>query len=83
MTAKEVYLHLADVCEHAAATILLPETKIGMLASAAVWRRLADACRPAKESGLNAPQDRLAVQEDLEARSFSALPIQVSSSSKN
>jgi hypothetical protein len=83
MTAKEVYLHLADVCEHAAATVLLPETKLGMLASAAAWRRLAAACRPAEKSGLNALQDGLAVKEDLEARSVSALSIQVSSSSKN
>jgi hypothetical protein len=40
----------------------------GMLASAAVWRRLADTYRVA-ESGLNAPQDKVAVLEDLEARS--------------
>lgn len=39
-----------------------------MLASAAVWRRLADTYRVA-ESGLNAPQDKVAVLEDLEARS--------------
>jgi hypothetical protein len=40
MRAKEFYLHLAEVCERAAATAPLPETKVGMLASAAVWRRL-------------------------------------------
>lgn len=40
MKAKEFYLHLAEVCERAAATAPLPETKVGMLASAAVWRRL-------------------------------------------
>ena len=39
--AKEVYLHLAALCERAAANVLLPEAKAGMLASAAVWRRLA------------------------------------------
>jgi hypothetical protein len=40
MKAKEFYLHLAEVCERAAATAPLPETRVGMLASAAVWRRL-------------------------------------------
>jgi len=40
MRAKEFYMHLAEVCERAAATAPLPETKVGMLASAAVWRRL-------------------------------------------
>jgi len=40
MRAREFYLHLAEVCERAAATAPLPETKVGMLASAAVWRRL-------------------------------------------
>jgi hypothetical protein len=40
MSAKEFYLHLAEVCERAAGTAPLPETKVGMLASAAVWRRL-------------------------------------------
>lgn len=40
MKAKEFYLHLAEVCERAAATAPLPETQVGMLASAAVWRRL-------------------------------------------
>jgi hypothetical protein len=40
MRGKEFYLHLAEVCERAAANAPLPETKVGMLASAAVWRRL-------------------------------------------
>ena len=40
MKAGEIYLHLAEACERAAATAPLPETKVGMLASAAVWRRL-------------------------------------------
>jgi hypothetical protein len=48
MKAKEVYLHLAEVCEHAAGAADLPSTKVGMLASAAVWRRLADDFRPRK-----------------------------------
>jgi hypothetical protein len=42
MKAKDVYLHLAEECERAAAAADLPSTKVGMLASAAVWRRLAD-----------------------------------------
>ena len=46
MRAKEFYLHLAEVCERAAATVPLPETKVGMLASAAVWRRLVADLRP-------------------------------------
>jgi len=40
MKAREIYLHLAEACERAAATAPLPETKVGLLASAAVWRRL-------------------------------------------
>lgn len=42
MQSKDVYLHLAEECERAAAAADPPSTKIGMLASAAVWRRLAD-----------------------------------------
>jgi hypothetical protein len=41
MKAKDVYLHLARKCERAALAADLPSTKVGMLASAAVWRRLA------------------------------------------
>jgi hypothetical protein len=40
MKAREIYQHLAEACERAAATAPLRETKVGMLASAAVWRRL-------------------------------------------
>jgi hypothetical protein len=49
MNATEVYLHLAVVCERAAVTALLPEAKVGMLASAAAWRRLAASFRPWEE----------------------------------
>jgi hypothetical protein len=73
--AKEVYLHLAAVCERAAANALLPEAKAGMLASAAVWRRLA------MES--NNRRDDLAVLGDLDARSFSVSPILPVSGRKN
>ena len=60
--AKEVYLHLAAVCERAAANALLPEAKAGMLASAAVWRRLAANFRPWTEAASNPQQDKLAEQ---------------------
>jgi hypothetical protein len=83
MTARELYLRLATVCDLAAATTLHPQARAGMLSSAAVWRRLADTCRPATTTGLNIPQDKLAVPENLEMRSFSALPIQAPSGSKN
>jgi hypothetical protein len=62
MTAKEVYLHLAEVCERTAATAHLPETKVGMLASAAVWRRLAADFKPWGEAGSNTRQDKAAEQ---------------------
>jgi hypothetical protein len=42
MKAKDVYLHIAEECVRAAAVADLLSTKVGMLASAAVWRRLAD-----------------------------------------
>ena len=42
MKSKDIYLHLADECVRAAAAADLPSTKTGMLASAAVWRRLAN-----------------------------------------
>jgi hypothetical protein len=58
MTAKEVYLHLAEVCERTAATVHLPETKVGMLASAAVWRRLAADFKPWGEAGSNTDRTR-------------------------
>jgi hypothetical protein len=71
--AKEVYLHLAALCERAAATALLPEVKAGMLASAATWRRLAANFRPWTEAAPNLQQDKLAEQvrtlEELDARS--------------
>ena len=73
MKAKEVYLHLAALCERAAANALLPEAKAGMLASAAVWRRLAANFRPWTEAASNPQQDKLAEQirslEELDARS--------------
>jgi hypothetical protein len=75
MNAKEVYMHVADVCERAAATALLPETKVGMLASAAMWRRLAANFRPWAQAKPNPPQDKLAEQapslEESDARSYS------------
>ena len=68
MKAKEVYLHLADACERAATTALLPEAKVGMLATAAVWRRLAANCGPWS----NPRRDKLAEQvrslDELDAR---------------
>ena len=83
MTAKDVYLRLADACEQAAAATLIPDTKSGLLASAAVWRRLADTYRVAEKSGLNARQDKVAVLEDSEARSVSRPSMPILSSSKN
>ena len=80
MKAK-VYLHLAEVCERTAAD--LPETKVEMLASAAVWRRLAMAFSPSEEAGSNTRRDRLAVLGDPEVRSFSALSIQPFTGWKN
>jgi hypothetical protein len=62
MKAREVYLHLAEVCERTAATAHLPETKVGMLASAAVWRRLAANFRPWEEAGSNTRRDKPAEQ---------------------
>lgn len=82
MKAK-VYLQLAEVCERTAATADLPEAKAGMLASAAVWRRLAMAFSPSEETGSNIRRDKLAVLGDLEARSFTALPILPFSGWKN
>jgi hypothetical protein len=82
MKAK-VYLQLAEVCERAAATADLPETKAGMLASAAVWRRLAMAFSPSDEAGSNTRRDKLAVLGNLEARSLSASPILPFSGWKN
>ena len=49
MTA-EIYLQLAEMCERTAGTADLPETKAGMLTSAAVWRRLAMAADHRSES---------------------------------
>jgi hypothetical protein len=57
MKAKEFYLHLAEVCERAAATAPLPETKVGMLASAAVWRRLVADLRSREAETLTAAKD--------------------------
>jgi hypothetical protein len=42
MKSKDIYVHLAEECARAAAAADLPSTQLGMLASAAVWRRLAD-----------------------------------------
>jgi hypothetical protein len=71
--AKEVYLHLAAVCERAAATAPIAEAKAGMLASAATWRRLAASFSPWAESESNPQQDKLAEQvrslDGLDARS--------------
>jgi hypothetical protein len=69
--AKEVYLHLAAVCERAAATAPIAEAKAGMLASAATWRRLAMASNDRRDIG------------DLDARSFSVSPILPVSGRKN
>ena len=82
MKAK-FHLHLAEVCERAAATADLPETKAGMLASAAVWRRLAMAFSPSEQAGSTTRRDKLAVLGDLEARSFSGSPILPLSGWKN
>ena len=62
MKARQIYLHLAEVCERAAATARLPETKVAMLASAAVWRRLAADFRPWEEAGSSIRQDKPAKQ---------------------
>ena len=71
MKAKEVYLHLAAVCERAAA--LQPEAKAGLLACAATCRRLAASFRPWAELESNPQQDKLAEQvrssDGLDARS--------------
>ena len=82
MKAK-VYLHLAEVCERTAAAADLPETKVEMLASAAVWRRLAIAFSPSEEAGSNTRRDKFTVLGDLEVRSFSELPIQPFSGWRN
>ena len=46
MKTKDVDLHLAEECGRAGAAAELQSTKVGMLASAAVWRGLADDFRP-------------------------------------
>ena len=79
MRVKELYLHLAAACERAAGIIDLPDKRAGMLASAAVWRRLAAASKPSEEAGSTIQPDKLAVLQDLEADSV-ILPF---SSSKN
>ncbi len=59
MKAEDVYLHLAEKCERAAVAADLPSTKVEMLASAAVWRRLADDCRLREGEQIdNAPRTR-------------------------
>jgi hypothetical protein len=60
MRAKELYLHLAEACEHIADVTDLPNNKkAGMLASAAVWRRLAGAFSPSVEARSNVLADRI------------------------
>jgi|EndMetStandDraft_8_1072994.scaffolds.fasta_scaffold34435_2 hypothetical protein len=78
-----IYLQLAEVCERTAASACLPESKAGMLASAAVWRRLAMAFMPSKETGSNTRRDKVAVLGGLETRSVSAVPNQPFSDSKS
>ena len=79
MKSKENYLRVAGLCERAAATASLPETKAGMLAAAVVWRRLANAVRPSEGAGSNVLADEVAAIEDLEAGSFAAWSILPSS----
>ena len=75
MKSKELYLHLAEACERTAGITDLPDKRAGMLASAAVWRRLAAASKPSGEAGSEAQRDKLAVPEHLESGSFlAALP---------
>ncbi|WP_147157447.1 hypothetical protein [Reyranella soli] len=69
MRVKELYLHLAQACEHTAGITDLPDKRAGMLASAAVWRRLANAIRPSAEAVSTIQPDKLAVLQDLEADS--------------
>ena len=75
MRVKELYLHLAEACERKAGVTDLLNKKAGMLAAAAVWRRLANAVRPSEGAGSDILADEVAVMEDLEARSFSASSI--------
>lgn len=83
MKVNELYLHLAEACEHTAGITNPPDKRAGMLASAAVWRRLAAASKPSEEAGSDTRRDRLAVREDLEAGSFSAASILPIAGSKN
>jgi hypothetical protein len=59
MRANELYLHLAEACEHRADITDLPNEKAGMLASAAVWRRLAGAFRPSVDARSNILADKV------------------------
>ena len=83
MKRKELYLHLAETCERTAATTDLPETRAGMLNSAAVWRRLASASRPSDEAESNIGREKLAALKDYEARPFSAASISPVAAYKN
>ncbi|SEP44959.1 hypothetical protein SAMN02990966_06406 [Rhodospirillales bacterium URHD0017] len=81
MNTKELYLRLAEACEHTSAITDLPNKKAGMLASAAVWRRLAGAFRPSEGERSDTRAAKLAV--DLNSRSFSAASILPFSGLKN
>jgi hypothetical protein len=69
MKAKEAYLHLSDVCERAAAATHSPEAKVGLLASAAVWRRLAANFRPWTDPQQEKLAEQMRSLEELDARS--------------